>query len=351
MNPDSIHEGMICPVPLDKGASVLLAHGGGGSLMRRLIGEFLEVFGAPAPGDRHDGAMLDAPRGRIAFTTDSYVIRPLSFPGGDIGSLAVFGTVNDLSVCGAVPLWLSAGFILEEGFPLSKLRDITRSIAGAARAAGVGIVTGDTKVVERGKCDGIYINTAGIGSIPDGVDVRPSRIRPGDSIVINGDVGRHGITIMSLREGIDLDTGLESDLAPVNAEVAAMISTGVDVRCMRDLTRGGLAAALTEIAGDSGLDILLDEAAVPVDRRVAAACELLGFDPLHVANEGRFVAFVPPDGTARIIDAVASCRSSSRPCVIGTVLDTRGKGVIVRNNLGTTRPLAVFSGEQLPRIC
>ncbi len=342
---------LTCPLPLEDGPGVLLAHGGGGTLMRKLIEEFLDAFGAPPARDRHDGAVLDPRGGRIAFTTDSFVVRPLFFPGGDIGSLSVFGTVNDLAMCGARPLWLSVGMILEEGFPLAKLREVTGSIASSAAAAGARVVTGDTKVVEKGKCDGIYINTAGIGVVPNGVDVRPSRIRPGDAIVVNGDLGRHGITIMTLREGISIEAGIESDLAPLSGTVERIVHAGIDIRCMRDLTRGGLAAALYEISSDSGLDMDVDEPSIPVDSRVRAACELLGFDPVHVANEGRFVAFVPPGQARALMDAMAEPGSPFRPSLIGTVKEGSGRGVMLRSAMGTMRPLSVLSGEQLPRIC
>lgn len=343
--------GFSCPVPLSRRSSVTMAHGGGGTIMKRLVDGFVEAFGGVPPGDRHDGAVLEHPGGRIAFTTDSYVVDPLFFPGGDIGSLAVHGTVNDLAVCGARPLWLSAGLIIGEGFPLDSLDRIVASMAGAARRCGVGIVTGDTKVVGHSGCDGIYINTAGIGAVPPGVDVRPANVRPGDAIVISGDIGRHGIAIMCSREGIDLESGIESDSAPIHEMVERIIGSGIPVRCMRDLTRGGLAAALSEIASDSGMDFVLEEASVPVDGRVRAACELLGFDPMHVANEGRFVSFVPGGRADELVRLMESCDSSMKPACIGSVAG-KGTGVVtVRNSLGTTRQMPVLSGEQLPRIC
>ncbi len=343
--------GFSCPVPLSRHAVVTMAHGGGGTIMKRLVDGFVEAFGGPAPGDRHDGAVLDPPVGRIAFTTDSYVIDPIFFPGGDIGSLAVHGTVNDLAVCGAIPLWLSAGLILGEGFPLESLRRVVESMADAARRCGVKLVTGDTKVVGHAGCDGIYINTAGIGSVPSGVDVRPANVQPGDGIVVSGDIGRHGMAIMCAREGIGLETGIESDSAPIHGMVRKILESGMPVRCMRDLTRGGLAAALSEIASDSATDFVIEEPSVPVEGQVRAACELLGFDPLHVANEGRFVAFVPGDAAADLVRLMASLDPAGRPASIGAVTG-RGRGVVsLRSSLGTTRTMPVLSGEQLPRIC
>lgn len=343
--------GFTCPVPLSSRSVVTMAHGGGGTIMKRLVDGFVEAFGGPAPGDRHDGAVLELPGSRMAFTTDTYVVDPIFFPGGDIGSLAVYGTVNDLAVCGARPLWLSAGMILGEGFPLESLRRVIESMADAARRCGVKLVTGDTKVVERAGCDGIYINTAGIGAVPSGVDVRPANVRPGDEIVISGDIGRHGMAIMCAREGIGLESDMESDSAPIHGLVESILESGIPVRCMRDLTRGGLAAALSEIATDSGTDFAIDEPSIPVEGRVCAACELLGFDPLHVANEGRFITFVPGGMGADLVRLMASCDPANTPACIGTVAG-EGKGaVMLMNALGTRRPMSVLSGEQFPRIC
>lgn len=343
--------GFSCPVPLSRHAVVTLAHGGGGTIMKRLVDGFVEAFGGPAPGDRHDGAVLELNGGRIAFTTDSYVIDPIFFPGGDIGSLAVHGTVNDLAVCGARPLWLSAGLILGEGFPLDSLERVVESMADAARRCGVRFVTGDTKVVGHPGCDGIYINTAGIGAVPPGVDVRPANVRPGDGIVVSGDIGRHGMAIMCAREGIGLETDIESDSAPIHGLVGRILESGIPVRCMRDLTRGGLAAALSEIATDSSTDFIIEEPSVPVNGQVRAACELLGFDPLHVANEGRFVTFVPGGMAADLVRLMASFDPESTPACIGTVAGEGTGAVTLRSSLGTRRPMSVLSGEQLPRIC
>jgi hydrogenase expression/formation protein HypE len=341
-----------CPAPLGAQDVVLLAHGGGGRLMRGLLEQiFLPAFDNPALRERHDSAVVELGGARLAFTTDGYVVRPLFFPGGDIGSLAVFGTVNDLAMSGARPMYLSAGFILEEGFPIADLRRITSSMRDAARAAGVELVTGDTKVVDRGKGDGVFVHTAGVGLVPPGVDVRPGRVEPGDAILLSGDVGRHGSAVLSVREGLAFDTAIESDCAPLSGVVQALLAAGVDVHCMRDLTRGGLASALNEIATDAALEFGIDEAAVPVTDAVKGACELLGLDPLYVANEGRFVVFVPAAHAERALEAMRRHEASSGAMRIGHVM-TAGRGaVLLRSRLGGTRLLDLLSGEQLPRIC
>jgi hydrogenase expression/formation protein HypE len=343
---------MSCPLPLSDYPEVTLAHGGGGSLMNTLIEKMmLSAFGSPEPGRRHDGAVLDVPFHRIVFTTDSYVIDPLFFPGGDIGSLAVYGTVNDLAVCGATPMWLSAGFILEEGFPMEDLWRVVRSMAEAARNTGVAIVTGDTKVVDRGKGDGLFLNTAGVGVLREGVDVSPGRVRPGDSVILSGDIGRHGISIMALREGIALESDIESDLAPLCGVAEALLAGGVDVHCMRDLTRGGLASSLNEIAISSGTGIRIEEDLIPVREDVKGACEILGFDPLYVANEGRLVLFADPSEEGRALDIMRQQEVSSGAVKIGTVLETAEAPVTMQSLIGTVRIVDVLSGEQLPRIC
>jgi hydrogenase expression/formation protein HypE len=339
-----------CPLPIDGHETVQLGHGGGGRMTSRLIdGIFLQAFDDPELARRHDGAVLPREEGRLAFTTDSYVVRPLFFPGGDIGCMAVYGTVNDLAMCGARPRYISAGFILEEGFPLADLRRIAESMRRAAARAGVRIVTGDTKVVDRGRGDGVYINTAGVGRIECDLDIGPASIRPGDRILLSGDIGRHGMAIMACREGLEFETTLESDCAPVHAQVLALLEAGIPVHCLRDLTRGGLATALLEIAASSALRIDLEESAIPVDRRVLGACELLGLDPLYVANEGRFVALVSPEaGDAALallqgFDPQAAC--------IGSVAAAPAGEVVLRSVLGAHRVLDLLSGEQLPRIC
>jgi hydrogenase expression/formation protein HypE len=340
-----------CPAPL-RGHRVTLAHGGGGRLMHELIeGIFLRAFDNPALAARHDGAVLDPGPGRLAFTTDSYVVHPLFFPGGDIGSMAVHGTVNDLAMCGARPFALSAGFILEEGLEMETLRRVAESMRRAADEAGVRIVTGDTKVVDRGKGDGIFINTAGIGLVKPGVDISPARVRAGDAVIVSGDLGRHGIAIMATREGLALETAIESDSAAVVAPVMALIEAGVDTHCLRDLTRGGLASALNEISFAARARIDIDEAAVPVREDVKAVCEILGFDPLYVANEGRFVAFLAAADAERAVEIFKKFEVGAGAAVIGRV-ETSGEALVTMKSLvGGRRVVDMLSGEQLPRIC
>ena len=349
-----------CPLPLSEHATVQMAHGGGGRLMRALVeGTFLPAFrsggqeGAQKSAPPHDSAVVQLGTARVAFTTDTFVVSPLFFPGGDIGRLAVFGTVNDLAMAGARPAWLSAGFVLEEGLPMETLRRIVESMRRAADEAGVAIVTGDTKVVDRGKGDGVFINTAGIGLVPDGVDISPARVAPGDAILVSGDLGRHGIAIMSVCEGLEFEGAPESDCASLAGLVEALVELGGDVHCLRDLTRGGLAAALNEIALDAGVGIALDEAAIPVAEPVAGACELLGLDPLYVANEGRLVAFVPAEAADRAAQIMRDHPAAPQPAVIGTVTVTkRHPGTVeVRSPLGGGRIVDLLSGEQMPRIC
>ncbi len=343
-----------CPAPLGLHHTVQLAHGGGGRHMQDLIRKyFLAAFdGAERPESApHDSAVLAVERGRVAFTTDSFVVNPLFFPGGDIGKLAVCGTVNDLAMAGARPAWLSAGFILEEGFPLETLGRIVRSMADTARACGVRIVTGDTKVVDQGKGDGIYINTAGLGVVPEGVDLRPERVRPGDALLVSGDLGRHGMAVMSVREGLEFESSLQSDCAPLAGAVAALLESGVDLHCLRDLTRGGLAAALHEIAADAGVGVEVQETAVPVSEAVAAICELLGLDPLYTANEGRFVAFLPAEQAGLALAVLGGRADAPAPALIGTVTASHPGEVYLIGALGGPRLLDLLSGEQMPRIC
>ncbi len=331
---------------------IQMAHGGGGRLMQRLLEELvLPALRNPHLEARHDGAVLDPGGSRLAFTTDGYVVKPLFFPGGDIGSLAVHGTVNDLAMCGARPRWLSSALILEEGFPKESLSRILASMRAAADASGVQIVTGDTKVVDRGRGDGVYLATAGVGLIGPGVDIAPSRVRSGDVILLSGDVGRHGVAILSAREQLGLESSIVSDSAPVHGPVLALLEAGVPLHCLRDLTRGGLGAALVEIAQASGLPAELDEVRVPVDGPVRAACELLGLDPVHVANEGRFVAYVPEEASARALDLLKRHPVSSGAVAVGRVGAPGEVRVTVRTALGTRRILDLPNGEQLPRIC
>ena len=341
-----------CPIPIADYPQVLMAHGGGGRLMNQLIERiFFTAFANPLLEGRHDGAVFSLPPGRVAFTTDSYVVQPLFFPGGDIGTLAVYGTVNDLAMCGARPLYLSAGFILEEGFAMESLWRVAQSMRRAADAAGVQIVTGDTKVVDRGKADGIFLNTAGVGVVPDGITLAPAAVRPGDAVLLSGDLGRHGIAIMAVREGLEFESPIESDCAPLVALVAGLLGIGVDVHCLRDLTRGGLASALVEIATTAGCGIRIAEVAIPVCEPVRGACEILGFDPLYVANEGRLVAFVAPGDAERALAALRAHPSGAGASRIGTVTAADAGLVLLESRIGGTRQVDLLSGEQLPRIC
>jgi hydrogenase expression/formation protein HypE len=341
-----------CPIKIADYPRVLLAHGGGGRLMHQLIDKmFAKAFANPHQEIRHDGATLAIDGARLAFTTDSYVVHPLFFPGGDIGKMAVCGAVNDLAMCGARPLYLSAGMILEEGLEMETLWRIVRSMQATAAEAGVEIVTGDTKVVERGKGDGIFINTAGIGAIVSPSPIGPAAVRPGDAILLSGDVGRHGIAIMAEREGLAFETPIESDCAPLGGLVGALLASGVDVHCLRDLTRGGLAGALVEIAGVAGLELRVDESAIRVREQVRGACELLGLDPLYVANEGRMIAFVAPEHAERAAAAMRSHPLGLGTQILGRASEETSGRVHMRTSLGTTRVLDMLSGEQLPRIC
>jgi hydrogenase expression/formation protein HypE len=343
---------LVCPAPRSQADVVELAHGGGGTKTARLV----ETLFAPAFSNPHleplgDGALVGVGRERLAFTTDSFVVKPTFFPGGDIGSLAVHGTVNDLAMCGAEPLFLSAGYLLEEGFPMRDLERVVASMAGACSSAGVLLVTGDTKVVDRGKGDGIYVNTSGIGRVRDGVSVGPDRAAPGDAVIVSGPIGDHGIAVMAAREGIDFETALVSDSAPVIAPVRALLDAVPATHVLRDPTRGGLATALSEIALASGVGIRLDESAVPVREAVRGACELLGFDPLYVACEGRFLAIVPGASVTAALAAIRSQPGGEGARTIGTVQAEDAGRVVLRTRIGSHRLLERLSGEQLPRIC
>jgi len=348
---------MTCPLPLLHHATVQMAHGGGGRLMRNLIeGLLLPQFGSSSDeagkaAPPHDSAVLQAGDQRLAFTTDTFVVSPLFFPGGDIGKLAVYGTANDLAMAGAIPRWLSCALILEEGTPIDTLRRIIASMQQAATEVGVQIVTGDTKVVDRGKGDAVFINTAGVGIVPPGIDVSPARVRPGDRILVSGDLGRHGIAIMSVREGLEFEGALASDCASLAGLVDELTALGGDLHCLRDLTRGGLASALIEIAEHARVGIDLDEAKIPVEPQVAGACELMGLDPLYVANEGRLIAIVPATAASAALQIMQSHPAANRPSVIGTVTSNHAGSVELRNSMGSGRLLDLLSGEQMPRIC
>jgi hydrogenase expression/formation protein HypE len=396
-----------CPVPRVADDRIVLAHGGGGRLTHQLIEKiFLPAFSNPALNQRHDGAVLPldglTAGSRLAFTTDSFVVRPPIFPGGNIGDLAVNGTVNDLAMCGARPLYLSAGFILEEGLEMETLRTVVKSMQEAAAKAGVKLVTGDTKVVDKGKGDGIFINTSGIGVIEEfpllptagrsgapkvkqegvidngvptvenegiiqkGVPhvspplrdagigpplIGPVSVQPGDAVIISGDLGRHGIAILSVREGLEFESPILSDTASVWPAVEALLNAGIEIHCLRDLTRGGLATTLNEIAGDRNVCIKLEEALIPVDEVVQGACEILGLDPLYVANEGRFAVFVPEAQTAAALDVLQKVPVSEGSVRVGRVEETPGRTVVLQSRIGGNRVVDMLSGEQLPRIC
>ena len=342
----------ICPIPIGQYPQVTLAHGGGGKLMHQLIERmFTPAFSNPLLSARHDGATFSVNGARLAFTTDSYVVSPLFFPGGNIGLLAVNGTVNDLAMCGARPLYLSAGFILEEGLPMETLWSVVQSMRRAADEARVQIVTGDTKVVDKGKGDGIFINTAGVGVIEHDLSISPASVRPGDVILLSGDLGRHGIAIMAEREGLAFESAIESDCAPLGDLVMRLIDSKIEIHCMRDLTRGGLASALVEIAEAAKVQIRFDENSIPVREDVRGACEILGFDPLYLANEGRFVAFIAASDADRALDILRSHPLGEGSCLIGKVANDSSSAVVMRSRIGATRIVDMFSGEQLPRIC
>jgi hydrogenase expression/formation protein HypE len=345
-------EGFSCPAPIPSKDRVLLGHGSGGKLSAELIREiFLPAFSNPALARLDDQAIVDMGGSRLAFTTDSFVVKPLFFPGGDIGSLAVHGTVNDLAMGGATPLFLSAAFIVEEGLSMEALRRVVHSLRRAADQAGVSVVTGDTKVVEKGGADGLFINTSGIGRVRPGVALSADRAEPGDKILVSGSIGDHGIAILAHREGIEFETTIESDSAPLHSMVEALLDTGAAFHCFRDPTRGGLSSALNEIAAQSRVAIELDDRAILVRDEVRAACEMLGLDPLYVANEGKMVAFVAASGAARALRAMQGHPLGREARIIGAVTDRDGPLVTLRTAFGTTRVVDMLAGDQLPRIC
>jgi hydrogenase expression/formation protein HypE len=347
----------ICPAALRDRPQIVIGHGGGGALSRDLIEHvFLPAFGNPVLERLGDSSVLEVPGllaggGRLAFSTDSYVVRPLVFPGGSIGDLAVHGTVNDLAMSGAQPLYLSAGFILEEGLPITELVGIVNRMAAAARAAGVDIVTGDTKVVERGHGDGVYINTAGIGVVPPGIDLGPHQIRPGDALLVSGTLGDHGMAIMSVREGLEFEAAIASDTAPLHGLVARMLAACPEIRLLRDPTRGGVATSLNEIADLAKLGLEIDEQAIPVTPVVANACEILGLDPLQVANEGKLLAVVPAEAAEAVLAAMRAHAYGREATILGRVVADHPRLVVVRTAIGGTRVVPMPIGEQLPRIC
>lgn len=345
-------DGWTCPLPLRDQPNILIGHGGGGKLSAELIEHlFYPAFANDLLEARGDSAVLALAGERLAFTTDSFVVRPLFFPGGSIGDLAVNGTVNDLAMMGAKPLYLSAGFILEEGLPIRTLGGVVERMGAAAQAAGVRIVAGDTKVVERGHGDGVFINTSGIGVIPSGVRIGPQQARPGDIVLISGTLGDHGMAILSVREGLEFETVILSDCAPLHGLVEALREAAPGLHALRDATRGGAAAALNEIAQAAGVGVVIDERKVPVNPATAAACELLGMDPLHVANEGKLIAFVPRDQAEAALAALRLHPLGAQAAIIGEAVEAHPGVLVGRTGIGGSRVIDTQVGEQLPRIC
>lgn len=345
-------EGASCPLPLRQFPQVVMGHGGGGKLSAELVEHlFAPAFDSPILAQLGDAAVLPSQVGRLAVSTDTFVVQPLFFPGGNIGELAVNGTVNDVAMSGATPLFLSVAFVLEEGFGLDQLNAIATSMAAAAKRAGVQLVTGDTKVVDRGHGDGVYINTTGIGVLPEHVDIGPQRATPGDVVLVSGTLGDHGMAVMSVREGLSFESEIESDTAPLNYMIADVLRAAPDVHVLRDPTRGGLASTLNEIAGAAGVGIAYTESDLPVNRLVASACELLGMDPVYVANEGKVCVVVPPEQADAALAAMRTHREGRAATAIGTVVADHPGMVAARTGIGGTRVVDMQVGSQLPRIC
>jgi len=341
-----------CPLPITNYKEVVLAHGSGGKLTRQLIEKIvLPQFRNELLEPLHDGAIFSLGNERVAFTTDSFVVSPIFFPGGDVGSLAIHGTINDLAMCGARPLYLSASFILEEGLPMDDFWRVVQSMHDAADFGGVKLVTGDTKVVDRGKADKIFINTSGIGVVPVGVNIHPARAQVGDKVIISGQIAVHGIAIMSVREGLEFETEIASDSAPLHELVDTMIAAKIDIHVLRDPTRGGVTSALTEIAQTAKVGMLLNEGSIPISEEVKGACEILGLDPLYVANEGKLIAIVAAQDVDHVLSMMKSHPFGRQATVIGEVTSDHPGLVMMKTRIGGTRVMDMFSGEQLPRIC
>ena len=344
--------GAVCPIPLTHNEQIVMGHGSGGKMAHDLITKiFLPAFDNPALGAGDDGAVLNFPAGRVVVSVDSHVVFPLFFPGGDIGHLAVCGTVNDVAVMGATPLYLTAGFILEEGLPLETLRRVVESMKQAAAEAGVKIVSGDTKVVERGKADGLYVSTTGVGILPDGREISGRRAQVGDLVILSGTMGDHGIAVLAARGELGFETSLQSDCAPLNGLISAMLSTSENIHVLRDPTRGGVATTLNEIAKQSGVCITLNESALPVRPEVASACEMLGFDPLYVANEGKLLALVARADAEKVLAAMRATKYGVDAVIIGEVSAAPAGRVLMKTPYGSTRVVDMLAGEMLPRIC
>jgi hydrogenase expression/formation protein HypE len=341
-----------CPLPITNYKEIVLAHGSGGKLSQQLIEKMiLPQFQNELLTPLHDSAIFSLGNQRLAFSTDSYVVSPIFFPGGDIGKLAVHGTINDLAMCGARPLYLSVAFILEEGMPMEEFWRVVQSMRAAADAAGVKLVTGDTKVVDRGKADKIFVNTSGIGVIPEGVNIHPARAQAGDKIIINGPIAVHGIAIMSVREGLEFETEIASDTAPLNGLVETMLATTNEIHVLRDPTRGGVTSALTEIARAAGVGMQLREESIPISEEVKGACEILGLDPLYVANEGKLIAIVPAGVAGKLLAAMRGHELGDEAAIVGEVVADHAGYVTMKTRVGGTRVVDMLSGEQLPRIC
>lgn len=345
-------EGAVCPLPLAHDEKVVLGHGSGGKMSHDLIRRlFWSRLGNEALARGNDAGIVSLPPGRLAICTDSHVVAPLFFRGGDIGRLAVCGTVNDLAMMGAAPLYLTAGFILEEGLPLDMLERVVDSMAAAAADAGIHIIAGDTKVVQRGKADGLYINTAGVGVVPPGINIGGERAQPGDVVILSGPIGDHGIAVLSARGELGFEADVDSDVAPLNHLVAAMLAASDQIHVLRDPTRGGVATTLNEIAQQSGVGIVLTEAAIPVRPAVQSASEMLGFDPLYIANEGKLLAVVAGDDAACVLAAMRDARGGEEAVIIGEVRAEPARRVLMRTEIGSLRVVEMLAGEMLPRIC
>ena len=346
-------EGAVCAPPLPHSEQIVMGHGAGGRMSHQLIQKaFVSAFQNPALQAGDDAAMLQPmPSMQLSISTDAHVVMPLFFPGGDIGKLAVCGTVNDVSMLGAKPLYLTAGFILEEGLEMNTLQRVIASMQAAAREAGVQIVAGDTKVVQKGKADGLYITTAGVGVIPIGTNISGSQAKPGDAIILSGYIGDHGIAVLGARGELGFESTIQSDVAPLNHLIEAMMNTSQNIHVLRDPTRGGLATTLNEIATQSKVGIMLDEKTIPVHPEVASACEMLGFDPLYIANEGKLVAFVSREDADAVLKAMKSTRYGEDAVIIGEVTATPHGRVLLKTSFGSTRVVDMLAGEMLPRIC
>lgn len=352
MSNDLDFEGWTCPMPLRDTPNIVMGHGGGGAMSGELVEQlFLPAFASAASAELGDSAVLPRPSGRLAFSTDSYVVKPMFFPGGCIGDLAVNGTINDLAMSGAVPLYLSTAFILAEGTALADIGRIATAMGKAAESAGVRLVTGDTKVVDHGSGDGVFINTAGIGVVPDGVDISPGRARVGDAVLVSGDIGVHGVAVMSCRTGMEFGTSIESDSAALHTLVADLLAAGIDVRALRDPTRGGVAATLNEIARAARVGIEIVERDLPIPPEVKDACGLLGLDPLQVANEGKLIAIVPVEQADAALAVMRAHPLGAGSARIGSCVAEHPRMVVARTGLGGTRVVDLPIGEQLPRIC